>query len=241
MANENANVEALIARIRAEAVSAKANVAVSVQHLCAALASWTKITGPMQLVNRAKGVDHAPSRDIAVDARNLAIDLWNHHSLAYESGLLLRCLRKEFGLLAEVSEKLDEDAKALEGITAERAKAEKEQQDFENSFALTINFGTLMKEQLQISTATVIWKGRTFPMDKISRLRWGGVRHSVNGIPTGTTYHIHFGTPSDNAVIDVKDTQIYADIVDRLWRGAGVRMVMEWAAKLKNGGCLNFP
>ncbi|WP_374545050.1 hypothetical protein [Rhodoblastus sp.] len=241
MTKERDNIDALIARIRSEADTAKANVAGSVQNLCAALASWSKVTGPLQLICRAKGIDHTPSRNVARDARSLAIDLWNEHTLAYESGMLLRCLRKEFGLLAEISEKLDEDAKALEGINAERAKAETERRDYENSFALAVDFGVLRKERLNITISKVTWKGRDFEMNRINRLRWGGVRKSVNGIHTGTTYHVHMGTPNDNVILDVKDNQIFSDVVDRLWRGAGVRMSTEWAQKLKSGSAIYFP
>src|SRR3546814_5902743 len=53
--------------------------------------------------------------------------------------------------------------------------------------------GVMFKDTLSISPDGISWKGQSFSLDSITRVRWGGVRHSVNGVPTGTTYTIAFG------------------------------------------------
>ena len=46
-------------------------------------------------------------------------------------------------------------------------------------------------------------EGQSFALDSITQVRWGGVRHSVNGVPTGTTT-IAFGDRRSEAVVELK-------------------------------------
>jgi hypothetical protein len=78
-------------------------------------------------------------------------------------------------------------------------------------------------------------RGRTFPLDSITRVRWGGVSHSVNGIPTGTTYTIAFGNRSSEAVVELKKQDIYSTFIDKLWRAVCVRLLTEMLEALKDG------
>src|SRR3546814_11568243 len=76
----------------------------------------------------------------------------------------------------------------------------------------------MFKDTLSISPDGISWKGQSFSLDSITRVRWGGVRHSVNGVPTGTTYTIAFGDKRSEAVVELKKEDIYSKFIEKLWR-----------------------
>jgi hypothetical protein len=100
--------------------------------------------------------------------------------------------------------------------------------------------GITQGDTLSISPQGVSWKGQSFPLDSITRVRWGGVNHSVNGIPTGTTYTIAFGNRSSEAVVELKKQDIYSAFIDKLWRAVCVRLLTEMLEALKDGRDLHF-
>lgn len=93
----------------------------------------------------------------------------------------------------------------------------------------------MFKSRLSISPDGISWRDKTFPLGSITRVRWGGVRHSVNGIPTGTNYTIAFGDNLAEAVVDLKRQEVFSNIVDKLWRAVGVRLLIELLQSLKAG------
>ena len=209
--------------------------------LRARLKTWTGVTQPLQLVCRSKGLDHPASRRVAIEARDAAIDLWNVHKRAEASASLLGWLKDEFRLLSEFRERISEDATALDDIVVARAEAKRKRETFDESLAFSAEVGVVFKERLTISEAGLSWKGQTLKLEDISRLRWGGTRHSVNGIPTGTTYEIHAGGRTGYIVINLRNEQTSSATIERLWKGVGFRIMCDWAERLKAGGQLAFP
>jgi hypothetical protein len=98
----------------------------------------------------------------------------------------------------------------------------------------------MFKDTLSISPDGISWKGQSFSLDSITRVRWGGVRHSVNGVPTGTTYTIAFGDKRSEAVVELKKEDIYSKFIDKLWRAVCVRLLGEMLEALKDGRDLYF-
>jgi hypothetical protein len=66
-------------------------------------------------------------------------------------------------------------------------------------------------------------------------MRWGGVSHSVNGIPTGTSYTVAFGDNKSESVVELRRATVYSNIVDKLWRAVGLRLTTELIGALKAG------
>jgi hypothetical protein len=97
------------------------------------------------------------------------------------------------------------------------------------------NVGAIFKDKLRISPEGIEWEGRRWDLDSITRVRWGGTRHSVNGIPTGTTYSITFGNDSNYESIELRKETIYSNFIDRLWRAVGVRLLTEYLEGLRDG------
>lgn len=238
---EGENVAKLIERIRAEAANHDGQLDESVDILFRTLANWHKVVKPVQMICRANGVGHRPSQEIAFAVRSLGIDLFNEHALVDASAKITACLQREFAFLLEFSERVTEDAASLDEIKAQQENAKRQKEEFESSLALSVDIGAVFKDRLDFSVQGLSYKGRTFKLESITTMRWGGTRHSVNGVPTGTTYEIHVGTGTESMLINLRNGVSYENIIDRLWRGVGVRMVFEAARFLKNGGRLNFP
>lgn len=56
----------------------------------------------------------------------------------------------------------------------------------------------------------------SFPLEQITRVRWGAVKYSVNGIPTGTDYTICFGDNYRLANVATKRQDIFENFIDKL-------------------------
>jgi len=86
----------------------------------------------------------------------------------------------------------------------------------------------------------VSWKNKKYPLAAITRVRWGGTSHSVNGIPTGTTYTLAFGDSKSEAVVELKGKKNYSPFIDKLWRAVCVRLLTELLESLKAGKEIRF-
>jgi hypothetical protein len=98
----------------------------------------------------------------------------------------------------------------------------------------------VFKDQLSISPEGVVWRGQRYSLDAITRVRWGGIRHSTNGIPTGTTYTIAFGDDRSEAVVGLRREEIYSNFIERLWKAVGVRLLLKMLEVLKSGKEIEF-
>jgi len=71
-------------------------------------------------------------------------------------------------------------------------------------------------------------------------MRWGGTRHSVNGIPTGTIYTIRFGDQHTMVKVETKKEEVYTEFIDKLWRAVGVRLLTEMLGNMAKGTRYRF-
>ena len=237
---EAENVRKLIKAARDTASSGEATLKPYVDKLDAVARNWDKVAQPIQLSAKARGIDHEPSRDLAYEIRSLAIDLFNTHDMLTQSQRLTGLLQELFAELPEVSERVEQDADALTEIFHERKQAVARTDEWAREITYRAEIGVLFKDTLSISPDGVSWKGQSFPLESITRVRWGGVRHSVNGVPTGTTFTIAFGDRRAEAVVELKKEDIYSKFVDTLWRAVCVRLLGEMLEALKAGRDLYF-
>ncbi|WP_201276291.1 hypothetical protein [Methylotetracoccus oryzae] len=237
---EAENVHKLIKAARDSANSGEAAVKPYVDKLDAVARNWDKVAQPIQLSAKARGIDHEASRDLAYEIRSLAIDLFNTHDMLTQSQRLTGLLQELFAELPEVSERVEQDADALADIFHERKQAVARRDEWAREITYRAEIGVMFKDTLSISPDGISWKGQSFPLDSITRVRWGGVRHSVNGVPTGTTYTIAFGDKRSEAVVELKKEDIYSKFIDKLWRAVCVRLLGEMLEALKDGRDLYF-
>ena len=235
------NVHKLIKAVREYADSGEEIVKPYVDKLEAVARNWDKIAQPIQLSLKARGIEHEASFGLAYAIRSLAVDLFNKHGMLSQSQRLTSLLQDIFSEVPEISDRVEEDAEALADIFQQRkqaAAARKEELAREITYSAEI--GVIFKDTLSISPQGISWKDKHFPLDSITRVRWGGVRHSVNGIPTGTNYTIAFGDQNSEAVVELKTENIFNTFIEKLWRAVCVRLLTDMLEALKEGHALHF-
>ena len=234
------NIHKLIKAARQHAGSGEAAVKPYVDKLDAVARNWDKIAQPIQLSSKARGIDHEASRDLAYEIRSLAIDLFNKHDMLAQSQRLTSLIQELFSEVPEIADRVEEDADALADIFQQRKQATARRDEWAREITYRAEIGVIFKDALSISPEGVSWKGQNFPLDSITRVRWGGISHSVNGIPTGTNYTIAFGNRNSEAVVELKKQDIYSTFIDKLWRAVCVRLLTEMLEALKDGRDLHF-
>lgn len=237
---ETENVHKLIKATRESARSGETAVKPLVDKLETVTRNWEKVAHPILLSAKARGIVHRPSHDLAISIRSLAIDLFNEHNLLTQSNRITNLLKALFSQLPEVAERVEQDAEALQDIFRDRRQAETRRAEWAREITYRAEIGMVFKDVLSISPDGISWKGQHFPLDAITRVRWGGVRHSVNGIPTGTTFTLAFGDNGSEAVVELKREDVYSTFVEKLWRAVGVRILTELLQTLKAGRKFNF-
>ena len=100
----------------------RADVAGIVAQLERAVVAWDVIAQPTQVSLASRGMSHSPSDEIMHEVRSLAIELFNKHKLLDVAQSLTRTLREVFAEMEPITEILDNDVSALDGI-AKRVEA----------------------------------------------------------------------------------------------------------------------
>jgi len=170
--------------------------------------------------------------------------MFNEHGKLEFSQQITNMLQEVFAEVVEVAERTAEDADALVEIAEQQTSLIEEvmnhAEEWRKEITYEADIGVIFKDKLRISPDGVEWKARCWSLESITRVRWGGTRHSVNGIPTGTIYNICFGNDSKQESIELKKEQIYTNFIDRLWRAVGVRLLTEYVEGLREGKNYHF-
>ena len=233
---EAENINKLIEAIRSSADQGEAAIQPQIDKLDLVAIKWDKIAQPIQLSMKAQGIDHKLSNDVAWAIRSLAVDLFNQYDMVSTVTRLTKTLQELFAELPAVVEKLDQDSDAISDILISRQNAEKRKAEEAIKISYETEVGLVFKDKLKISAAGVEWKGRKINLESINRVRWGAVRRSVNGVPTGTYYTIAVG--GDNVseiVIEVMKEETYQRFTDCLWKAVCVRLIEQYLQTLKSG------
>jgi hypothetical protein len=202
--------------------------------------NWNLVLKPVQLVSKTRGIDHAQSKEFAVTIRGLGLYLNNERAMPEIAKDLAKALQSKFSTLAEFSERLVEDVTTLDEVIEEQAAAAQQQKEWEKSITYSADVGVVLKEELRISPDGVAWKGQLLPLSSISRVRWGGTRHSVNGIPTGSTYEIHIANDKTRITINLRNSTTFSSFTEKLWRAVGPRLMVDYLTRLKAGESIAF-
>ncbi len=238
---EMRNISALVSQVRtaAEAEEDESHVLRLVAKLESVVKNWDTVAQPIQVSARSRGIDHDLSDQVAGEVRGLAVELYNEHSLLDVSKRLMALQEEVFAEVDWVVEQTEVDLLALDEIAEQRTQflrdMEAKTESWKREITYEADIGVLFKDKLRISPDGVVWKGKGLPLGHITRVRWGGTRRSVNGIPTGTTYNIFVGSAQDGTSIELKKQQVYSEFVDRLWRAVGARLLTEMLEGLREG------
>ena len=243
---ETKNIDVLVQRVRnvAERDEDHAHIEDLVTQLEKVVKNWDRVVQPIHVSARSRGTSHSLSHKVAAEIRSLAVDLFNEHGLLDISKRLTALQQEVFAEVDRVVEQAKEDASALDEIAEQRMRVLAEIAAGADSWKREITYeadiGVIFKDRLRISPDGVEWKGSKMPLNEINRVRWGGARHSVNGIPMGTSYNIFVGCEHGGTSIELRNRQIYSEVVDRLWKTAGVRLLTEMLKGLRAGRRYRF-
>ena len=230
---ETKNIEVLVQGVRSavERDEGHEHIGRLVSQLEEVVKNWDRVVQPIQVSARSRGTSHDPSHEIAGEIRRLAVHLFNEHGLLDVSKRLTALQQEVFAEVDSVVEQSEEDATALDEVAEQRsqylAEMEARAESWKREITYEADVGVMFKNKLRISPDGVQWKGSKIPLEEIKQVRWGGTRHSVNGIPTGTTYNIFVGGERGGTTIELRQEKIYSEFVNRLWKTAGVRLLTE--------------
>ena len=233
-------IRAEIDRIRSSVTASPGNAAVRIAQLEIMTRQWDKIASPIQLIARARGSRHDLSHSLAMQIRSLGVDLHNDHGLTAEAQRLTQLVADCFSESEEVAERVGEDNAVLADLLAARDEEKRDHDAWARSITYEVDLGIMFRNRLAISPEGISWKGQTFPLETITRIRWGAVATSTNGIPSGTYYTIAFGDRAREAVVQPRRGAVFNEFVDRLWRAVGVRLLMELLQSLRSGATVSF-
>lgn len=237
---EAENAQKLITAARDSAKSGEGVVRPLVDKLEAVARNWDKVAQPIQLSAKARGIEHEPSHEIAYSIRSLAIDLFNEHDMLTQSQRLTGLVQELFAELPDVAERIEQDSDALADIFQNRKNSEAQRNEWARSITYKAEVGLVFKDTLSISPDGLTWKNQRFPLNAVTRVRWGAVRQSINGIPTGTSYTIAFGDNRSEAVVELKKESTYSTFIEKLWKAVVVRLLTELLETLQSGKEVRF-
>lgn len=237
---EAENVDKLINRARDSAKSGENVVRPIVDKLLEVASNWDKVAQPIQLSAKARGTNHEPSQEMAHSIRSLAVDLFNEFDMLDQSQRLTKLIQELFAELPEVVERGDEDAEALAEIFQSRDQTEIKKDEWARDISYQAEVGIMFKDILSISPKGVAWKNQRFSLSSVTRVRWGAVRNSVNGVPTGTTYTLAFGDNRSEAVVGLTKESIYSAFLEKLWKTVVTRLLADLLEVLKAGNEVLF-
>jgi molecular chaperone DnaK len=237
---EAKNLELLVERAKTKAKQGEPAVAPVVHAIRDVAVNWNRVVRPIQLISKARGIDHLQSRTLASQIRNLGVDLYNEHSMLAVAQTITDLLKNSFSVLPEFSEHVHNDVAFIEQALTAQNKSEEQKKEWEREITYSVEVGLVFKELLKISPNGVEWGSKRYPLESVTRIRWGGTRHSVNGIPTGTTYEIYIGDDRSEAVINLRRGEVYSTFIDKLWQAVGVRLMIEHLGRLKKGESIQF-
>lgn len=237
---EYANIAALIKSVRETAPLGQIAVIEKLKRLECVTRNWDKVAQPIQICAKSRGLVHGQSRDLAYELRSLAVDLNNQHNMPHEAHRLTEFLREIFAELPEVRERLDEDAEVIAGLLKAAEDSQRSLIEWKNSISFKAEVGVLFKDELAISSEGIHWKRKIFPLASIARVKWGGIRNSVNGIPTGTVYTIIFGDNRSDQTIKLRNETTYNGFINAMWRAVCVRLAFETLTTLSQGHSISY-
>lgn len=237
---EAGNISKLIEIIKETAPKGAHAVAPLVDKLDTMIRNWDRVAQPIQLSAQSRGVVHQQSHDVAHELRNLGIDLNNEHGMLDQAHKMTQLLQEVFAELPEFVEKLGEDAETIEGLRRQAKEREKDHAKWARDISFSAGIGMFFKDELSISPDGIKWKGTTYPLESITAVRWGAVRNTVNGIPTGTDYTIAFASNRSSQMIELKKESTYSGFIEALWRAVCVRLIFDMISALEEGKVLEF-
>lgn len=206
------------------------------------VSDWGELARPIQLITKSRGLKDVHSIDVARKVRSAAIRLANEFEMHQEAQRITVGLAEAFRDVPEIAEATAEDVTALDEIMSERAARQERQEERRKEVELDIVIG---RDRLQIAVDFVQYKDVRMKTEDICSLRWGIYKHYVNGVRVQRNFTIWAEASSCPITMEIecvrfaepesKVLERYSTIIDKLWKAAGVRILLETAGRLMSG------
>lgn len=230
-----------VLRLMAGSRLSENEVVAQVRWLASALREWDAIAQPFQVSSRARGQEHSRSRTMADAVRDAALALHRGGGHTKASRAVTVLMQEVFAELVHVADMAARDAVQIDELLAARVERESDRREWEKAISFEATYGVLIKTRVAVSAGGVRHEGQLIPLEDINRVRWGATRHSVNGIPTGTTYMVFVGSAKDEIRFTVRNENLYNGFVTALYRATVGRLSVAFATELRAGGTLRWP
>lgn len=237
---EAEKIKQLMNFIESKAHLGKDEIKKSIERLIQSIRTWDIVAQPIQLCYKPKGMNDTLSQNLGNSIRSFGINLFNEYKLLDESEKIIHIVKELFSELPDLADKLEEDVVALREISSDREKREKEHKEFLKSLSYAAEIGIVFKDKLTIENGKITFSNTTYKLEDITKIAWGAVRHSINGIPTGTTYTIRYGNATSSQTIETRRSEVYENVIDKLWRSSGIDILTTILKTLKEGKSWNF-
>lgn len=224
-------IQGFVEAVRKSAPAGDAPVANEVSRLEHAVRQWDKLAQPVQLMTKSRGQEHEASKRLAYEVRSLAVELVNDYGFIEQGGRLTTLLSEVFAELPQVADRLESDAEALDNLRKQREEGERQSAEWAREITYSTKIGLVFKYTLAISPQGVVWDNQSYPLDAVTRVRWGGVSNS-----NGTTYTIAFGDERSQAVCETSRQEVFDAFVPRLFRSVGFSLLIKMLKTFANGG-----
>jgi hypothetical protein len=234
------NIAVLIESVRNAAPHGQSAVAPIMDKLERVARNWDCVAQPIQLSAKSRGLQHRQSKEVAYSLRSLGIDLNNDHGMLDQAHRMTALLQELFAELPEFVERLEGDAEVIAELRSQALAEEKSQAQWVRSISFRAEVGVMFKDELALGPDGIRWKGKAYELDSITKVRWGGVRNSINGIPTGTNYTVAFGNADEQHVVELRKEATYAGFVDALWKAVCVPLMLRIIEHLASGRSMSF-
>lgn len=237
---EAQKIKQLMEVIELKAPFGKNEIQAPLERLIQAIRTWDIVAQPIQLCYKPKGMNDTLSQNLGHSIRSFGINLFNEYNLLDESEKIINIVKELFSELPDLANKLEEDVVALKGISSDREKRSREHQEFLKSLSYSTEIGIVFKDKLTIENGKITFNNTTYKLEDVTKIAWGATRHSINGIPTGTTYKILYGNDTSTQSIETRRSEVYENTIDKLWRSSGIGILTTILKTLKEGKSLSF-
>lgn len=219
------------------------SVKAPIDDLIALLRSWDQIIEPIHLVAKNRGIEDGRSFLTARKIRDFAVHLANTYALHEDAKRITESMGEVFEEISQLSERIEEDKSALTEILQKKTQSKQHEDEWAKEIYLNIEFGTFFKDRLYIGPDGIRHNDAGFPLDKITRIRWGAFVNYTNGIRTHTSYLVSFGTNerminvecSVKLESDAASKERFSTVINKLWRAVGIRLINETLSLLSKG------
>ena len=182
------------------------------------LTKFDEIMQPLQLSLQHRGIEHKASKDIAYEARDVAIALFNHR---HASGLSVKLFKKLKGLFVEIdsfSEKIEVDLSEI-GVTNNEISC-----FYEEIGGIVLSIDST---DIRISSK---FESEILKIEDITKIRYGYEKYEFS-----TRTLVAFGKRFTSHVFEWLKYDDWMKFVNCLWNAVGNRIVMAMAYELALG------